>query len=269
MTSLLQVNDLRVTFGRPRRPWRPRAGRVEAVAGVDLTVGRRETLALVGESGSGKTTVARCVVGLARPTAGGIRFDGTPLATRRPPALRRSIQMVFQDPRSSLNPRMPVRRIIAEGWGVHPEVAPDGHRTKAVLALLDQVGLDATVLDRRPAELSGGQCQRVSLARALALRPRLLVCDEAVSALDVSVQAQVLRLLADLRDRHDLSILFITHDLGVVRQIADRVAVMRRGEIVETAGVDEVFEAPKHAYTQELLDAALDIEVADPAEVDR
>ncbi|MEV0720778.1 ATP-binding cassette domain-containing protein [Asanoa sp. NPDC050611] len=269
MTTLLQVSDLRVTFGRARRPWRPRGGRVEAVAGVDLAVGRRETVALVGESGSGKTTVARCVVGLARPTGGTITFDGTPLAMHRPPALRRSIQMVFQDPRTSLNPRMPVRRIIAEGWGVHPSVAPAGDRTSAVLALLDQVGLDDTVLDRRPAELSGGQCQRVSLARALALRPRLLVCDEAVSALDVSVQAQVLRLLADLRDRHELSILFITHDLGVVRQIADRVAVMRRGELVETAGVEDVFATPRHAYTRELLDAALDIEVADPAEVDR
>jgi len=269
VTTLLQISDLRVTFGRPRRPWRPRGRQVEAVAGVDLAVGQRETLALVGESGSGKTTVARCVVGLAQPTGGAITFDGTPLTMRRAPAVRRSIQMVFQDPRTSLNPRMPVRRIIAEGWTVHPSVAPSGDRTSAVLDLLDQVGLDATVLDRRPAELSGGQCQRVSLARALALRPRLLVCDEAVSALDVSVQAQVLRLLADLRDRHELSILFITHDLGVVRQIADRVAVMRRGEIVESAGVDQLFDEPRHAYTRELLDAALDIEVADPVEVDR
>ncbi|GAA1863344.1 ATP-binding cassette domain-containing protein [Asanoa iriomotensis] len=269
MSGLLQVSDLRVTYGKPRRPWRPRGGRVEAVAGVDLAVGQRETVALVGESGSGKTTVARCVVGLARPTAGAITFDGVPLEAQRPPTLRRSIQMVFQDPRTSLNPRMTVRRIVAEGWTVHTAVAPSGDRTAAVLSLLDQVGLDATVLDRRPDELSGGQCQRVSLARALALRPRLLVCDEAVSALDVSVQAQVLRLLADLRERHELSILFITHDLGVVRQIADRVAVMRRGEIVETAGVDRIFDAPGHAYTRELLDAALDIEVADPAEVER
>ena len=267
--NLLEVSDLRVTFGRSRRPWRPNGGRVEAVAGVSLEVGQRETLALVGESGSGKTTVARCVVGLARPSAGAITFDGTPLADRRPSEQRRSIQMVFQDPRASLNPRMSVRRIVGEGWAVHPAVAPAGDRTDAVLALLDQVGLDRTCLDRRPAELSGGQCQRVSLARALALRPRLLVCDEAVSALDVSVQAQVLRLLADLRDRHALSILFITHDLGVVRQIADRVAVMRRGEVVETADVEQVFDDPRHPYTQELLDAALDIEVADGLEADQ
>ncbi len=171
--------------------------------------------------------------------------------------------MVFQDPRSSLNPRLTVGRIVAEGWEAHPSAAPDGDRAAAVRTLLDQVGLDATVIDRRPAELSGGQCQRVSIARALALRPRLLVCDEAVSALDVSVQAQILRLLVDLRERYDLSILFITHDLGVVRQIAHRVAVMRRGELVETGDTETLFAEPRHPYTRELLDAALDIEGAE------
>jgi len=264
-TALLDVRDLRVGFGKSRRPWRPRGHRVEAVAGASLTVGRQETVALVGESGSGKTTLARCVVGLTRPSGGTMTFDGTPLppGTHRPPALRRAVQMVFQDPRSSLNPRMPVRRIVAEGWAAHPSAAPAGDRTAAVRDLLDQVGLDATVLDRRPAELSGGQCQRVSLARALALRPRLLVCDEAVSALDVSVQAQILRLLVDLRRDHALSILFITHDLGVVRQIADRVAVMRAGELVETADAATLFDKPAHHYTRELLDAALDLEVSE------
>jgi peptide/nickel transport system ATP-binding protein/oligopeptide transport system ATP-binding protein len=268
-TALLEVDDLRVTYGRPARPWRRGDGRVDAVAGVSLRVGRHETLALVGESGSGKTTVARCVVGLVRQRSGAITFDGQPLraGAGRPAALRRSIQMVFQDPRSSLNPRMSVARIVAEGWQAHPSVAPPGDRTSAVRALLDQVGLDATVLDRRPAQLSGGQCQRVSIARALALKPRLLVCDEAVSALDVSVQTQILRLLTDLRDRHGLSVLFITHDLGVVRQIADRVAVMRRGELVESGQTEELFASPKHPYTQELLDAALDLDVTDPAEM--
>ncbi|WP_405148635.1 ATP-binding cassette domain-containing protein [Sphaerisporangium sp. NBC_01403] len=260
---LLEVRGLRAAFGRARRPWRPNGTRVEAVAGVDLRIGRNETLALVGESGSGKTTVARCVVGLTRPSAGGLTFDGRRLEARRPPALRRSIQMVFQDPRSSLNPRLTVGRIVAEGWEAHPSAAPDGDRAAAVRTLLDQVGLDATVIGRRPAELSGGQCQRVSIARALALRPRLLVCDEAVSALDVSVQAQILRLLVDLRERHDLSILFITHDLGVVRQIAHRVAVMRRGELVETGDTETLFAEPRHPYTRELLDAALDIEGAE------
>jgi peptide/nickel transport system ATP-binding protein/oligopeptide transport system ATP-binding protein len=262
--ALLDITDLRVTFGKARRPWRPRGHRTDAVAGASLSVGHRETVALVGESGSGKTTLARCVVGLTRPSAGLIRFDGAELGhgAHRPPALRRSIQMVFQDPRSSLNPRMTVRRIIAEGWTAHPSTAPAGDRVDAVLRLLDQAGLDSTVVDRRPAELSGGQCQRVSLARALALRPRLLVCDEAVSALDVSVQAQILRLLVELRTEHELSILFITHDLGVVRQIADRVAVMRHGELVETADATDLFDQPGHPYTKELLDAALDLEVS-------
>ncbi|GAA5179305.1 hypothetical protein GCM10023322_08910 [Rugosimonospora acidiphila] len=264
-TALLDVDDLRVAYGRPKRPWRPGGTRVDAVAGVSLRVGRHETLALVGESGSGKTTVARCVVGLIRQRSGAIVFDGQRLGAgaRRPAALRRAIQMVFQDPRSSLNPRMTVGRIVAEGWQAHPSVAPPGDRRSAVRALLDQVGLDATVLDRRPSQLSGGQCQRVSIARALALKPRLLVCDEAVSALDVSVQTQILRLLSDLRDQRGLSVLFITHDLGVVRQIADRVAVMRRGELVESGETEQLFASPQHPYTQELLDAALDLDVTD------
>jgi peptide/nickel transport system ATP-binding protein/oligopeptide transport system ATP-binding protein len=264
--TLLRVDDLWASYGRSRRRG---ATRVDAVAGVSLTVGHNETLALVGESGSGKTTVARCLVGLVRPRRGAITFDGQPLpaGTRRPAALRRSVQMVFQDPRSSLNPRMTVGRIIAEGWQAHPAVAPATDRAGAVRALLDQVGLDDSVLDRRPGQLSGGQCQRVSIARALALEPRLLVCDEAVSALDVSVQTQILRLLVDLRDRRGLSMVFITHDLGVVRQIADRVAVMRRGELVESAPTEQLFGDPRHPYTRELLDAALDIDVTDPAEL--
>ncbi|GIG68908.1 ATP-binding cassette domain-containing protein [Phytomonospora endophytica] len=260
-TPLVALDGLTVRFGRPRRPWRPTSTVTDAVAGVDLRVERGETLALVGESGSGKTTLARCVAGLIGDYAGEFRFDGDLVAARarRRPELRRSIQMVFQDPRSSLNPRMTVGKIVTEGWEAHPSAAPDDPKT-ALVALLDQVGLDESLIGRRPGELSGGQCQRVSIARALALRPRLLVCDEAVSALDVSVQAQILRLLIDLRGAYDLTILFITHDLGVVRQIADRVAVMRRGEIVETGATAGLYEAPVHPYTRELLDAALDIE---------
>jgi peptide/nickel transport system ATP-binding protein/oligopeptide transport system ATP-binding protein len=253
---VLEVSELRVTFGGRRN-------RLRAVDGVSLGVAPEETLAVVGESGSGKTTVARCVVGLQRPDSGTVRFDGRALgpAGHRSPADRRAIQMVFQDPRSSLNPRMTVAAIIGEAWRTHPAAAPPGDRTEALLRVLADVGLDGDVLDRRPGDLSGGQCQRVSIARALAVGPRLLVCDEAVSALDVSVQAQILRLLVDLRVRHHLALLFITHDLGVVHQIADRVAVMRSGEVVEEGPAGEVLGSPRHEYTQALLDAALDLGV--------
>ncbi|WP_035813552.1 ATP-binding cassette domain-containing protein, partial [Jiangella gansuensis] len=261
---LLEVRDLRVTFGGSRR----RAGFV-AVDGVSLTVGAEETLGLVGESGSGKTTVARCVAGLIRPDVGTVTFEGQRLERvgRRPAELQRAVQMVFQDPRSSLNPRMSVASVIGEAWRTHPAAAPSGDRTAALHALLADVGLDAEVADRRAGDLSGGQCQRVSIARALAVRPRLLVCDEAVSALDVSVQAQILRLLADLRRTHHLAMLFITHDLGVVHQIADRVAVMRRGQLVEEGPAGDVLGAPRHEYTKALLDAALDLDDADGEQV--
>ncbi|MEV5960706.1 ABC transporter ATP-binding protein [Kribbella sp. NPDC051952] len=253
MTALLDVRDLRVTFGPRRRPF-------VAVGGVSLTVGANETLGLVGESGSGKTTVARSIVGLVRPLSGSVSYDGRelPYGTRRGGELQRAIQMVFQDPRSSLNPRMTVAAIIGEAWRTHPVAAPTD-RSEALEQLLADVGLDAGVAGQRASQLSGGQCQRVSLARALAVKPRLLVCDEAVSALDVSVQAQILRLLDDLRQRHNLSMLFISHDLGVVHQIADRIAVMRRGVLVEEGPAGEVLGSPQHEYTQSLLDAALEL----------
>ncbi|MFB8439943.1 ABC transporter ATP-binding protein [Streptomyces niveus] len=262
---LLDVRDLRVSYGRRgigRRRGAP------AVDGVSLSVAPEETLGLVGESGSGKTTVARCVAGLLRPGAGTITLDGRPLgrAGRRTPESRRAVQMVFQDPRSSLNPRMTVASIIAEVWHTHPVTAPDGDRTEALHRLLADMGLDPEVASRRAGDLSGGQCQRVSIARALAVRPRLLVCDEAVSALDVSVQAQILRLLADLRARHRLAMLFISHDLGVVHQIADRVAVMHRGVLVEEGRTGDVLTAPRHAYTRTLLDAALDLDDSVPGD---
>lgn len=228
--SLLEVNDLRVSFARRNTWFRSRSGDFVAVDGVSLTVAPDEIVGLVGESGSGKTTVARAIVGLVRPGSGSVLLDGVPLGPvgRRTTAQQRAAQMVFQDPRSSLSPRMTVAAIINEAWRTHPESAPPGDRTAAVHRLLDDVGLDASVARHRADELSGGQCQRVSIARALAVRPRLLVCDEAVSALDVSVQAQILRLLVDLRERHHLAMLFISHDLGVVHQIADRIAVMPR-----------------------------------------
>ncbi|GAB3823129.1 ATP-binding cassette domain-containing protein [Kribbella italica] len=255
-TPVLAVDGLRVTFpikGSLRR------ARFSAVENAGLTVGENEIVAVVGESGSGKTTLARCVVGLQRPDAGVLTFDGSPMPARRPAELKRAIQMVFQDPRSSLNPRMRAGAIIDEVWLTHPSTAPAGPRRTAIAALLADVGLAAEVADQYPAQLSGGQCQRVSLARALALSPRLLVCDEAVSALDVSVQAQVLRLLVELRATRRLSMLFISHDLGVVHQIADRVVVMRAGQIVEQGPADTVFSNPRHEYTQALLDAALEL----------
>jgi peptide/nickel transport system ATP-binding protein/oligopeptide transport system ATP-binding protein len=254
--ALLDVRDLQIGYGRRRRD-----GSSLVVRDVGFEIGEREVLALVGESGSGKTTVARAVVGLIKPWGGELRFgaEGETMRFGRTAEQRRDIQMVFQDPRSSLNPRMSVESIISEAWRAHPDAAPEGSRRQGVLDLLDQVGLPAGILSRRPGQLSGGQCQRVSIARALALSPKLIVCDEAVSALDVSVQAQILQLLADLRAERGLSLLFITHDLGVVRQIADRCAVMHNGELVEVGRTEEIFTSPRDPYTIELLDAALDI----------
>ncbi|MGC4938098.1 ABC transporter ATP-binding protein [Kribbella sp. DT2] len=254
--NLLEVSDLRVSFGAKRH-------RTVAVDGVSLHVAPEETLAVVGESGSGKTTVARCVVGLQKPDSGTVTFEGQPLGPvgRRPPERQRAIQMVFQDPRSSLNLRMTVAQLIGEAWRTHPAAAPPGDRDAALRGVLADVGLDADVAERTAGDLSGGQCQRVSIARALAVGPRLLVCDEAVSALDVSVQAQILRLLVELRRSHHLALLFISHDLGVVHQIADRVAVMRNGAVVEEGPASDVLGAPRHEYTQALLDAALDLGV--------
>lgn len=260
--TVLRIRDLRVSFAGSRRSLRAARTIVQAVDGVSVDVHARETLALVGESGSGKSTVARCVLGLVRPQEGTITYEGRELGPidKRPGELQRAIQLVFQDPGSSLNPRMTVGAIIREAWKVHPAIAPAGDRRQALREVLADVGLDESVVNRRPSALSGGQRQRVSIARALALQPRLLVCDEAVSALDVSVQSQILRLLVDLQTSRDLSILFITHDLAVVRQIADRVAVMKKGELVECASAEQVFTAPSHPYTRGLLAAAYDLE---------
>lgn len=249
---LLQVTGLRTWFAvrsglvQRARSW------LRAVDGVDLELDRGLTLALVGESGCGKTTVGRTLVGLERPRAGSIRFDGIELtqltaAARRP--LRRRLQLVFQDPAAALDPRMRIGEAIEEGprnFGLSCRSAE----------LLERVGLDAAMALRWPHELSGGQRQRVCIARALALEPELIVCDEALSALDVSVQAQILNLLADLRQERRLAYLFISHDLSVVRHFAHRVAVMYLGRIVEEGPVDRVFARPAHPYTRALLAAA-------------
>ncbi|MBZ4018542.1 ABC transporter ATP-binding protein [Streptomyces purpurogeneiscleroticus] len=239
-------------------------GAVKAVDGVSFDLRKGETLGIVGESGCGKSTVARTLVGLERPTAGAIRYHGediTRLSGRALKAVRRNIQMVFQDPYTSLNPRMTVGDIIGEPYDIHPEVAPKGDRRRRVQELLDVVGLNPEYVNRYPHQFSGGQRQRIGIARGLALRPEIIVADEPVSALDVSVQAQVVNLLERLQDEFDLSYVFIAHDLSVVRHISDRVAVMYLGRIVETGTEDEIYGHPTHPYTQALLSA---VPVPDP-----
>ena len=257
---LLAVRDLVVTFagrtglmgrlrGRPSRD-------VLAVRGVDLTIRRGETLALVGESGSGKTTTGRAIIRLTDPTSGSVTFDGIDVVGAGRADLRRlreRMQIVFQDPYSSLNPRMTVGAAIDEVLVVHRIGATAGERRERVAALLADVGLGAEHATRYPHELSGGQRQRVGIARALAIDPELLILDEPVSALDVSVQAQIVNLLEDLQKERSLAYLFIAHDLAVVHHIADRVAVMYLGEIVEEGPVDALFQDPHHPYTRALL----------------
>ncbi|AUH41685.1 ABC transporter ATP-binding protein [Streptomyces sp. CMB-StM0423] len=255
--ALLDIRDLHAGYTVAGRAGLGRR-RVDAVAGVDLAVRPGRTVCIVGESGCGKSTLARAVVGLLQPFAGSVSFAGLDLATAGRRERRRvanDLQMVFQDPYTSLNPRMRVAEIVAEGWHIHKEMAPADEGTE-VESLLTQVGLDGSYATRRLHELSGGQCQRVSIARALALRPKLIVCDEAVSALDVSVRAQILNLLADLQRELGIAYLFISHDLDVVRHIADEVAVMYLGTIVEHGTAAQVFESPQHPYTQALLAAA-------------
>jgi peptide/nickel transport system ATP-binding protein len=229
---------------------------VKAVRDASLVVARGETVGLVGESGSGKSTLARCVVRLYDPSSGSINIEGVdiaPLSKAEMKPLRKKIQMVFQDPFASLNPRRRVGEIIAEGPITHG--TPRAEALARARELLSLVGLDAGAIDRFPHEFSGGQRQRIGLARALALQPDLLVADEPVSALDVSVQAQVLDLIADLKARLGLTMLFITHDLRIAAQICDRIAVMKQGEIVELGPTREVFDTPRHPYTRELLAA--------------
>jgi oligopeptide/dipeptide ABC transporter ATP-binding protein len=227
---------------------------VQAVAGVDLEVARGEVLGLVGESGCGKSTLGRCIVGLYQPNAGEVLWEGEPLGVRRDRAGRRRMQMVFQDPYSSLNPRMTVRQTLSELLRVH-RMVPRDRIDERCRELMDLVGLGARSLDAHPRQFSGGQRQRVSIARALALEPELLVADEPVSALDVSVQATVLNLLDELRTRLGLTMLFIAHNMAVVRHVCDRVSVMYLGRIVETAPTAELFANPRHPYTQGLLKA--------------
>lgn len=252
---LLEVRGLKQHFEQ-RSGWLARRKRVvRAVDGVDLAMQPGEVLGLVGESGCGKTTLGRCVLYLVKPTAGEVIFDGQNLLTLDAVAMhgvRREMQVVFQDPLSSLDPRFSVEEAVAEPLRTHTSLSRPERRER-VLALLEDVGLGAQHLDRYPHELSGGQCQRVALARALALHPRLLVLDEPTSALDVSVQAQIISLLVELKEAYKLTYLLISHDLGVVRYISDRIAVMYLGKMAEVGPTQAVFESPRHPYTKALL----------------
>lgn len=229
-----------------------------AVDDVSFSIARGEILSLVGESGSGKTTVGRSLLRLVEPTAGHIVFDGTDLMGLDPRALRtirRQVQMIFQDPYSSLNPRLTIRETLGEVLRVHA-IRPADKIDERIAELLSLVGLPADAIDRTPSHFSGGQRQRIGIARALAVEPRFIVADEPVSAVDVSVQAQIMNLLLDLRDRLGLTLLFIAHDLSVVRYLSDRVGVLYLGRIVEIGTRTQIFEAPRHPYTQALLRAA-------------
>jgi oligopeptide/dipeptide ABC transporter ATP-binding protein len=235
---------------------------VFAVDDVDLEVGRGETLGLVGETGCGKSTLARCLMRLYDLTSGRVEFDGTDISTlgrRQLRPYRLQMQMIFQDPYSSLNPRRRVGSIIGDPFAIHGIAAGD-ERKRRVQELMELVGLNPEHYNRFPAEFSGGQRQRIGVARALALRPKLIVCDEPVSALDVSIQAQIINLLNDLQQELDLTYLFIAHDLAVVRGVSDRVAVMYLGKVVEIASADELFDRPRHPYTAALLSAVTDID---------
>jgi oligopeptide transport system ATP-binding protein len=261
---LLEVRDLVMHF-KVGRGLFGRAGLVRAVDGVSFTLGRGETLGLVGESGCGKTTTGRCVLQLEKPTAGEVIFEGRNLVGMEPSELRRvrnRVQVIFQDPYSSLNPRMTVGQMIAEPIAVHGLERDPQARAQRVRELLIRVGLLAQHAYRYPHELSGGQRQRVGVARALAMQPSLIICDEPVSALDVSIQAQIINLLAELQADFGLSYLFVAHDLAVVRHISDRIAVMYLGKIVEIASRRDLYEAPAHPYTRALLSA---VPIPDPA----
>jgi oligopeptide transport system ATP-binding protein len=262
-TPLVEIRGLEVRYPGRRHLLRPRAAPLRAVDGLTFDIREGETLGLVGESGCGKSTTGRAILRLIEPTSGTVRFDGQEVTALPPDQLRqtrRQMQMIFQDPYASLNPRMSVGRIIREPLDLH-RVGHGPERRHRVRELLSLVGLGADFADRYPHQLSGGQRQRVGIARAIATNPRFIVADEPISALDVSIQAQVVNLLADLKRQLGLTYLFIAHDLAMVRHLSDRVAVMYLGRIVETAGRDDVFRQPLHPYTAALLAA---VPVPDP-----
>ena len=260
---LLTVKDLRKHFPITGGLAGKITGYVKAVEDVSIEIAENEVLGLVGESGCGKTTVGRCILRLIEPTSGSIEFQGRDFLALKGEELRkerRHMQIVFQDPLSALNPRMTVRSIVGEPFVIH-NIAKGQELEERVATLLDDVGLNKSHLNRYPHEFSGGQRQRIGIARALALKPRLIVADEPVSALDVSVQAQIINLLTELKEKHSLSYLFVAHNIAVVKHISDRIAVMYLGRIVETGPADEICDNPLHPYTKALLAA---VPVPDP-----
>ncbi|MFE2106204.1 ABC transporter ATP-binding protein [Kitasatospora sp. NPDC059463] len=262
---ILEVRDLVKHFPLTRGVlFKKQVGAVKAVDGVSFDLMQGETLGIVGESGCGKSTLAKVLMNLEPATGGSVRYKGeeiSRLSGAGLKAVRRNIQMVFQDPYTSLNPRMTVGDIIGEPFEIHPEVAPKGDRRKAVQDLLDVVGLNPEYINRYPHQFSGGQRQRIGIARGLALKPEIIICDEPVSALDVSVQAQVINLLEQLQNEFNLSYMFIAHDLSIVRHISDRVGVMYLGKLVEIGSDREIYDHATHPYTQALLSA---VPVPDP-----
>lgn len=261
---ILEAKDLVKHYPIKGGVLRRTVGHVKAVDGVSFTLSRGETLGIVGESGCGKSTLGRLLMRLEEPTSGTVTFQGQDLYAPKGAAmrrLRRDIQIVFQDPYTSLNPRQTVGQIVGEPFDIHPDVVPKGGRRRAVQELLELVGLNPEHVNRYPHQFSGGQRQRIGIARGIALRPKVLICDEPVSALDVSVQAQVINLMERLQNELDLSYVFIAHDLGVVRHISDRVGVMYLGRLAEIGTDEQVYERPTHPYTQALLSA---VPVPDP-----
>lgn len=256
-TALLEVGHVSRVYGAASKE--PGRQPVKAVDDVSFTMRAGETLGIVGESGSGKSTLVRMLLGLDRPTSGTIRFDGKDMLTMSRSetfTVRRRMQFVFQDPTASLNPRMTIQRIVSEPWAIHKGVLPRDRWRSRVAELLEQVGLRRDHADRYPHEFSGGQRQRVAIARSLALNPEVIVCDEAVSALDVSIQAQVIALLKDLRANLGLSYVFVAHDLGLIRDFATHVLVMYKGQVVEQGRVEAIYDTPQHDYTRSLLAAS-------------
>jgi oligopeptide transport system ATP-binding protein len=267
---ILDVRDLVKHYPLTRGiVFRKQVGSVQAVDGVSFQLRKGETLGLVGESGCGKSTIAKTLLRLDEPTSGEALYKGEDIFTmsrRRLRRLRRDIQIVLQDPYASLNPRMTVGNIVGEPFDIHPDALPKQGRQRAVKEMLERVGLNPDYVNRYPHQFSGGQRQRIGIARGLALNPDVIICDEPVSALDVSVQAQVMNLLEEIQDSFGLSYVFIAHDLSVVRHIADRVAVMYLGRVVEIGDERQIYEEPTHPYTQALLSA---VPIPDPTKRDR